>query len=168
MEGINFEGNKLTITLDELSFGEIPKKLWKEIRVEELTIQMAKPEKEWKAYPPLSYVQTIEFKEPFFYLPEDLGSLMNLRSINAVQIGLRTLPNSIMHLDRLESLIIPLNKLELTYEMDKLENLKSLKHLMVYGNHYDKEQMTLFAEGHPDLQLGYSHEDEDIDLESLN
>ena len=113
---------------------------------------------EWAALPPISWYERRSIKPPFYYLPDSIGNLTQLRSLIIVNLDLKSLPSSITNLKNLEYLDVSLNKLDLTLEMQKFYELPNLKHLRVFGNHFDEEVMLKFKERFPNVILEYNSE----------
>lgn len=94
-------------------------------------------------YPPLSALvdsSANEIKE----LPDNIGELTNLRSLNLNGNKLTKLPNSIIKLTNLEVLDLSFNKdLDMVQELDKLKKLPNLKILKIVEVKLKKNDLIL-------------------------
>ena len=150
----------VTVTLDELQVNEIPNQIGELTHVTHLTIQQTQPESKWSVYPPLSWYETRERKEPFHKLPESIGRLRKLKSLQLSNLDIHELPESIAQLDQLEFLDLSMNKLDLSNELGKLKRLSRLRHLRILGNHFNENEMNAFKKQHPKLKVEYKDETE--------
>ena len=148
----------VVINLDELSATEIPEEIGHLTGATDLTIQLTEPNRNWTVYPPLSWFETRELKEPFRKLPESIGQLKRLRSLQLSNLDINKLPETITELSNLEHLDLSMNKLDISSELPKLRKLPRLKHLRVLGNHFDEQEMQEFKRGHPNLTVEYKDE----------
>ncbi len=157
-QGLDFQEQALTITLDELTNNEIPDEIWDSLELTELSIQKTQPKPGWKTYPPLSWYKSVEFTPPYWVLSNKIGQLRSLKTLSIVDLDLRTLPDSIIHLSKLEHINLSFNKIDLGFELDKFRQLKSLKRLTAYGNHYDEAVIQAFKSEFPNILVEYKDE----------
>jgi Leucine-rich repeat (LRR) protein len=152
--------NKSTveINLDELPTKEIPEEIGELISATGLTIQLTQPTGNWTVYPPLSWYETRELKEPFLKLPSSIGQLESLKSLQLSNLDIHELPESISQLKNLEFLDLSMNKLDLSNELPKLNELSNLKHLRILGNHFEDEEMKEFQRQNPNIKVEYKDE----------
>ncbi|OEK06597.1 hypothetical protein [Roseivirga misakiensis] len=157
--GDELREGSIILTLDELSTKEIPDSLWNNEELEELTIQKTRANMQWSTRSPLSWYETVEFTPPYRELSDKVGKLKRLKSLILVDLDIKTLPESITQLKHLEILNLSFNKLELPEELSKLKVLKSLKHLILIGNHYDPHEMEEYQKEFPNLRIEYKAEE---------
>ncbi|MEP4531834.1 MAG: hypothetical protein ABJ004_02030 [Cyclobacteriaceae bacterium] len=146
------------INLDELPARRIPEEIGQLTSVNGLTIQPSQPTGNWTDYPPLSWYETRELKEPFLELPASIGQLTSLKSLRLSNLDIHELPESISQLKNLEFLDLSMNKLKLSNELPKLTQLSKLKHLRISGNHFHEEEMKEFQRQNPNIKVEYKDE----------
>lgn len=157
-KGIDFSKNRVLITLDELATKGIPDNLWTNETITELTIQKTRPKNEWSTRPPISWYEHLDFAPPYWVLSDKIGQLTELKSLILFEMDIQSLPDSIVELQKLEVLNLSFNKLEVSNELDKLKQLKSLQQLILYGNHYVESEMQVYKNMFPDLIIEYKDE----------
>lgn len=148
----------MIITLDELTTGVMPFEIGEWINITHLIIRKTTTKNQWVSYPPLSWYEKRELKPPYWRIPETIGNLKNLKSLSLVALDISELPHSITKLQKLETLNLSLNKLQLSNEFDKFRKLKALKDLKVVGNHFDEEEMVEFKREFPKMNIAYKSE----------
>jgi len=159
MQGIDSKDKSITITLDELTTQEISERIWDNKELNQLTIQKTKSKTKWSTYPPLSWYETVKFVPPYWVLSSKIGRLKNLKSLVLVDLDIQTLPDAITELQQLEELYLSFNKLEVSDELWKFKELKNLKRLVLYGNHYDLKEMQNYQRLFPELLIEYKSQD---------
>ncbi|MFY0593437.1 hypothetical protein [Roseivirga sp.] len=157
--GDELREGSIILILDELSTKEIPDSLWNNAELIRLTIQKTRPKTKWGTHPPLSWYETVEFTPPYWELSDKVGKLKRLKSLILADLDIKTLQESIIQLKHLEILNLSFNKLELSEELSKLKALKSLKHLILIGNHYDPHEMEDYQKEFPNLRIEYKAEE---------
>ena len=148
----------VVINLDELPSNEIPEEIGQLTNTTDLTIQPTRPQGRWSVYPPLSWYETREYKEPFRKLPESIGRLKSLKSLRLSNLDIHELPETIAELSNLEFLDLSMNKLDISNELSKLNKLPNLRHLRILGNHFEEYKMQDFKRQNPDIQIEYKDE----------
>ena len=149
----------VVISLQELQVDQIPHEIGYLTNTIDLTIQLEKSKEGWAVYPPLSWYEERELKEPFLQLPETISNLNKLKSLQLSNMDIHQLPKSISKLKNLEFLDLSMNKLDLSKELPKLLALPNLKRLRVQGNHYDEDDMEKFKKRNPNIHIIYKAED---------
>ncbi|MBX2844049.1 MAG: hypothetical protein KTR26_19920 [Flammeovirgaceae bacterium] len=161
MEILKFKNEKsAVINLDEIQTNEIPHEIGELTTIEKLIIQPTKTNGNWSVYPALSWYENREIKPPYRFIPVEIGQLKALKSLSLVNLDIKELPETLIHLQSLEFLNVSLNKLELENELPKFRVLKKLKHLMVLGNHYNELEMQKFKAEFPSLNFEYKGEEQ--------
>ncbi len=97
-------------------------------------LYIAKDTSGWVIYPPLSALAQDKSTQPSRYLPNEISELSNLTSLTLVNLDLVSLPENIDRLEKLDTLILYMNKLTISNELEKLKRLRSLKYLGLLGN----------------------------------
>jgi len=157
-KGIDIIENALVVTINELVTQEIPDSVWSNLNTTQLIIQKERPKKQWSTRPPLSWYEHLDFAPPYWVLNDKIGQLTELKSLILFEMDIQILPDSIVELQKLEVLNLSFNKLEISNELDKLKQLRNLKHLILYGNHYVESEMQVYKNMFPDLIIEYKDE----------
>jgi Leucine-rich repeat (LRR) protein len=105
----------------------------------------------WTIYPPLSGLAKDNSKPPFRHLPIEITGLTKLRSLTLVNLDLVTLPDDIYKLENLDSLILYMNKLTISYEVEKINKLSNLKYLGILGNNITASDLIELKKSNPEL-----------------
>jgi Leucine-rich repeat (LRR) protein len=145
--------DSVVICLRQYGLKEIPKDIGQLTNVITLTISPDPIKAGWTVYPPLSAFEEYIDKPPFRFLPNEIISLKKLRKLTLTQLAIKTLPTEFDRLENLEELDLSINKLTIKDEIDKLKNLKKLKHLTLFGNRVTKEDITLLKAANPTLSI---------------
>ncbi|MEM6845980.1 MAG: hypothetical protein AAF944_00495 [Bacteroidota bacterium] len=159
LENFKYE-TAAVLVLDELGTNEIPKEIGQLTHAESIIVHATRPEGNIQLYPPVSWYERRELKPPFRTLPKEIGQLKNLKTLRLIHLDIHELPTNLSQLESLEYLDLSLNKLDLTQELPKLRGLPNLKHLAVWGNHFDEAQMQQFQADLPNVKLEYKSEED--------
>jgi len=109
--------------------------------------------KEWTLYPPLSGLGKDNSAPPFRYLPNEITELTNLTSLTLVNLDLVVLPDNIYKLENLDSLILFMNKLTISNEIEKIKKLTRLKYLGILGNNITAGDLIELKKSNPRLKI---------------
>lgn len=107
----------------------------------------------WVVFPPLSALMRMADQPPFSHLPKEITHLENLEYLALFNLNIRELPENFERLQKLDTLILSLNKLTITNELEKLTQLRSLKYLSVYGNKITPDDVQKLKQALPNLTL---------------
>lgn len=96
----------------------------------------------WVAYPPLSALgEQPEMDTSHRRLPKEITELESLETLSLFNLDLVSLPEELYKLKSLDTLILALNKLRISQEVDKLKKLTRLKYLDLGGNMMSKDDI---------------------------
>ena len=126
------EKTDIEIYLSDYGLESVPQEIRILKNVKRLYI--AKDSSGWVIYPPLSALAQDKSTQPSRYLPNEISELSNLTSLTLVNLDLVSLPENIDRLEKLDTLILYMNKLTISNELEKLKRLRSLKYLGLLGN----------------------------------
>jgi len=107
----------------------------------------------WTIYPPLSALQEMTEVPPFRQLPDEFTELTNLQNLGLVGLDLKQLPDNFDRLKNLDSLNLMMNKLTISKEIKKLQELKNLKYLGLFGNKVDTTDINELKRTNPSLVI---------------
>jgi len=107
----------------------------------------------WTMYPPLSALGGDEVSGRSGQLPDEITRLTSLRNLSLVNIGLVTLPEHLGRLQNLDTLILFMNKLTISSELEKLKQLKQLKYLGLLGNMVTADDLKQLKEAIPGVEI---------------
>lgn len=126
------EQSNVKIYLSEYGLESVPA----EIRIlkNAKRLHIAMDTSAWAVYPPLSELGQDKSKQPLRSLPDEITELSNLTSLTLVNLDLASLPEKIGRLEKLDTLILFMNRLTISNELGKLKKLRSLKYLGLLGN----------------------------------
>ena len=126
------EKTDIEIYLSEYGLESVPQEIRILKNVKRLYI--SKDTSGWVLYPPLSALAQDESIRPSRYLPNEISELSNLTSLTLVNLDLVSLPDNIVKLEKLDTLVLFMNKLTISNELEKLKRLRRLKYLGLLGN----------------------------------
>jgi hypothetical protein len=107
----------------------------------------------WTIYPPLSALQQMTEVRPFRQLPNEFTDLVNLQNLGLVGLDLKQLPDNFDNFQNLDSLNLMMNKLTVSNEIKKLNGLKKLKYLGLFGNKVDTTDINELRRANPHLVI---------------
>lgn len=143
--------DNVSIALRKYGLKEVPKDVGDLKNVIVLIIAPDSVQDSWTVYPPLSAFDEHIDKPPFRYLPDEITTLTKLRDLTLTKLAIKTLPANFERLADLEKLDLSINKLTIKNEIDKIVKLKSLKHLILFGNRVTKEDVIQLKTANPSL-----------------
>jgi Leucine-rich repeat (LRR) protein len=143
---------KVVIYLKHHQLDSIPADIKKLIKAKSLTIATDSLSG-WVVYPPESVLQQKALQPPFKKLPEEITQLSNLEYLSLTDLNVKTLPNNFDKLQKLETLVLIMNKLTIAQELPKLEKLKNLKRLDIWGNIYTQADVLQLKKQNPNLLI---------------
>ena len=97
-----------------------------------------------------------EYQVP--YLPEEIGGLVNLESLDISYLGLTTLPNNLGKLKKLKNLNISGNQLKLETELEKIKPLNQLMELKAYGCSVSQDLVNELTSLNGNFKLHYTQD----------
>jgi Leucine-rich repeat (LRR) protein len=145
--------DSVVICLNQYGLKEVPRDIGQLTKAITLIISPDALKTGWTVYPPLNAFEEYIDKAPFRYLPNEITSLTKLRNLTLKQLAIKTLPTEFDRLENLEELDLSINKLTIKDEIDKLKNLKKLKHLAVFGNRVTKDDIASLKVANPTLSI---------------
>jgi len=145
--------DSVVICLREHGLKDVPKDIAQLTKATVLVISPDPLKSGWTVYPPLTALEEYIDKPPFRYLPNEITSLTKLRNLALKQLAIKTLPTEFDQLENLEELDLSINKLTIKDEIYKLNNLKKLKHLALFGNRVTKEDIDRLKTANPTLSI---------------
>jgi hypothetical protein len=107
----------------------------------------------WTIYPPLSALGESKMTPPFRRLPNEITELTTLQTLTLVNLDLVTLPDRMDRLKNLDSLILFMNKLTISNEIEKLKRIKGLKYLGLLGNDVTANDLEQLKKSIPGLTI---------------
>jgi Leucine-rich repeat (LRR) protein len=144
--------NDVEIYLSKYKLDSIPKEIGLLKDAKRLYIN-SDSVKGWTIYPPLSSLGKDNSKPPFRHLPNEITELTNLQSLTLVNLNLVTLPDNIYRLENLDSLILFMNKLTISNEIEKIKKLTKLKYLGLLGNNITANDIIELKKSNPGLKI---------------
>lgn len=109
--------------------------------------------KGWTIYPPLSSQGKDKSEPSFRHLPDEITELTQLQSLTLVNLDLVTLPDNIYRLENLDTLVLFMNKLTITNEIEKIKKLSKLKYLGILGNNITANDLIELKKWNPGLTI---------------
>ncbi|MCR9251425.1 MAG: protein phosphatase 1 regulatory subunit 42 [bacterium] len=134
----HISGDTLVLPLCNLNLENVPEEIgeFKELKVLRVVCRDG-----WTLGPPLSSLgdgnKVFEPEMRIGHFPESVKELKKLKVLTISQVGLKTLPNELHKLEKLEYLDISDNAMTISDELHKIEKLKSLKRVILIGNYYE-------------------------------
>ena len=139
------------IFLSEYDLDSVPKDI--QVLKSAKRLYIAKDTSGWIVYPPLSALGEDNSTKQPRYLPGEISELSNLNSLTLVNLDLVTLPKSIDHLSNLDTLVLFMNRLTISSELDKLKRLKKLKYLGLLGNNVTANDLIEIKRSIPGIKI---------------
>jgi Leucine-rich repeat (LRR) protein len=149
----SLRGNSdVKIYLSEYNLENVPKEIGtlkgvKRLYISKDTIQG------WTIYPPLSALGQNKMTPPFKHLPKEITQLTTLQTLTLVNLDLVTLPDDMYKLENLDSLILFMNKLTISNELNKLKSLKRLRYLGLLGNNVTADDLDQLKKSIPGVAI---------------
>lgn len=147
----------IVIVLSTYGLDSVPKEIGQLQNVKSLTI-VKDSSKGWKIYPPLSALTRRVDVPPFTRLPDEILELKTLTTLSLVDLNIKALPDDFNKLENLETLDLTLNKLTISNEITKLNGLKKLKHLALFGNRVDSIDIQELKKENSNLEIESAYE----------
>jgi Leucine-rich repeat (LRR) protein len=104
-------------------------------------------------YPPLSALGNTKRDTVLKHLPGEITDLTSLQSLVLVNLDLATLPAKLERLQNLDTLILFMNKLTVSNELDKIKKLKGLKYLGLLGNELTADDLVEIKKAIPGIVI---------------
>jgi hypothetical protein len=142
----------VVIYLSKYNLDSVPSEIGKLKKVKSLFITKDSTSG-WTIYPPLSALQRMTEVPPFRQLPNEITELTTLQNLVLAGLDLNTLPDNFDRLQELDSLNLFLNKLTISVEIEKLNKLKNLRYLGLYGNKIDTADLRELKRENPNLVI---------------
>lgn len=139
---------------DELSKDQIDKRLLGFKETQKLILQKESGSG-WAVYPPRDSDDPVFDQVPRKELSSAIGELKQLKYLSLFGLDLTSLPESISNLTQLDTLDLSNNYLTITWELDKLSNMKSLTYLNIEENRIDTVVLQKWMADKPGLQVDY-------------
>lgn len=130
----------IKIHLSDYGLTEVPKEIGKLKNAKRLYISQDSVTA-WTFFTPNDSNEAVALSTPYKKLPDEITSLVNLKSLTLVGLELHTLPDRLSRLKNLDTLILFMNKLTIVDELDKLKGLKNLKYLGLLGNQFSSKDL---------------------------
>lgn len=145
------------IELSKYGLKDIPKEVGQLKNAKKLEIYVDSLEG-WAIYPPLSAMDQYIDEPPFRTIPPELLELEGLEQLTLYDLDIKTLPEDLYRLQNLEYLDLSMNKLTVSNEIAKLNKLKKLKCIELFGNRINKLELEKWKKENPNLQIRYGDE----------
>ena len=145
---------EVEISLNDYKLDSVPKEIGFLKGVKRLYI--SKDTLGWTVYPPLSAHDQIRTTPPFRHLPNEITELTTLQTLSLVNLDLVTLPDRIDKLKNLDTLILFMNKLTISNEIEKLRTFKGLKYLGLLGNNVTANDLEQLKKSIPGVVIDLS------------
>ncbi|VXB41915.1 leucine-rich repeat domain-containing protein [Maribacter litoralis] len=145
------------IELSKYGLEDIPKEVGQLKNAKKLEIYVDSVEG-WTIYPPLSAMDQYIDEPPFRTIPSELLELEGLEQLTLYDLDIKTLPEDLYRLQNLEYLDLSMNKLTVSKEIAKLNKLRKLKCVELFGNRINKLELEKWRKENPNLQIRYGDE----------
>ncbi|WP_437369310.1 hypothetical protein [Maribacter litoralis] len=145
------------IELSKYGLKDIPKEVGQLKNAKRLEIYVDSLEG-WTIYPPLSAMDQYIDEPPFRTIPLELLKLEGLEQLTLYDLDIKTLPEDLYRLQNLEYLDLSMNKLTVSKEIAKLNKLRKLKCVELFGNRINKLELEKWRKENPNLQIRYGDE----------
>ena len=142
-----------TLNLSNQRLTAIPDSIFSLVNLENLYLGNA-----YTIYPPLSAfggeAPSGRNMNQIRQIPNDIGQLQNLRTLDLAANDLRSLPKGMMKLGRLDTLDLSFNKnFIVSKELNTLAKMRSLKYLNIVGTHADQASIDQLQKSLPSTKV---------------
>ena len=142
-----------TLNLSNQRLTAIPDSIFSLVNLENLYLGNA-----YTIYPPLSALggegPSGRNMNQIMQIPDDIGQLQNLRTLDLAANDLRSLPKGMMKLGRLDTLDLSFNKnFIVSKELNTLAKMHSLKYLNIAGTHADQTSIDKLQKSLPSTKV---------------
>jgi Leucine-rich repeat (LRR) protein len=107
----------------------------------------------WTIYPPLGGLPQPTDSGQSQKLPSEITKLTNLKTLALVRLRLNQLPDNFDQLKNLDSLDLMMNRLVIKDEIQKINGLKNLKYIQLFGNVVDSVDINELRKNNPGLVI---------------
>jgi Leucine-rich repeat (LRR) protein len=129
----------------------------------QLTLQISDNKKSWVVFSRIDSIAdnqaSYSFQKKLEYIPNEVGNLVQLESLDISYLGLKVFPANFDKLVNLVSLNISFNKIDLTNITELLKTLPNLRELKIYGINLNSEFLNKIRENRPLLKILNSEQD---------
>jgi len=148
------DSEDVTLVLSGFGLDSIPPEIGELKKVQNLSVSLDTAG-DWSVYPPLSMLERAVDEPPFAVLPDEITELKNLKRLILMGLNIKTLPKNFDKLENLEYLDLSMNKLTVANELQKLNGLKNLKSLILFGNRVEPSVIADLKKANPSLLVNY-------------
>ena len=155
---------EVTLEIQEnLNLAEAFDSLRKCEQMTHLVIQISENKKGWVVFSNIQGVtdsqSAYSYHSSISELPKELGTLVQLTSLDISYLGITTLPESIAMLVNLKSLNMGFNNIIIENETANLDKLLNLEILKIYGCVFNENDLARLKQNKPNLKIYYSERD---------